>query len=255
MILDRFRLDGQVAIVTGAGRGLGLGIAGGLAEAGADIVSVGRVAETSALAARVAAAGRRLLPLPTDLADLDDEGAAAILARTLETFGRVDVLVNNAGTTRRAPVAEFTTEDWDYVLGVNLRAIFLLSRTVGRALLDQGRGKIVNVASLLSFQGGILTPAYATAKHGVAGLTRAMANEWAGKGICVNAIAPGYMATDLNERLLNDPERLRQISERIPAGHWGEPDDLAGTAVFLASAASDYVNGQILAVDGGWLSR
>lgn len=255
MILDRFRLDGQVAIVTGAGRGLGLGIAAGLAEAGADIVSVGRTAATPALTERIAATGRRLLPLDTDLAELDDDGAAALLARTLELFGRVDILVNNAGTTRRNPVAEFTTEDWDYVLGVNLRSIFLLSRTVGREFLGQRRGKIVNVASLLSFQGGIMTPAYATAKHGVAGLTKAMANEWAGQGICVNAIAPGYMATDLNERLLNDPERYRQISERIPAGHWGTPEDLAGTAVFLASAASDYVNGQILAVDGGWLAR
>ncbi len=255
MILDRFRLDGQVAIVTGAGRGLGLGMALALAEAGADIVAVGRAPETPELVEGVRAAGRRLLPIARDLATLDDEGASAILARTLDQCGRVDILLNNAGMTRRGAVADFATADWDEVMQVNLRAVFLLTRTVGGELARRGRGKIINTASLLSFQGGILTPAYAASKHAVAGLTKAAANEWAAQGVCVNAIAPGYMATDLTERLRQDPVRFRELSDRIPAGRWGTPDDLAGTVVFLASAASDYVTGQVIAVDGGWLSR
>lgn len=255
MILEQFRLDGQVAIVTGGGRGLGLGMATALAEAGADIVSVGRTADAPVLAERVAAAGRQLLTLASELTELDEAAAEAILAATLQRFGRVDILVNNAGLTRRGPVATFSLADWDTVLQVNLRAVFILSRTVAQEFLRQGHGKIVNIASLLSFQGGILIPAYAASKHAVAGLTKAMANEWAAKGLCVNAIAPGYMATDLTEALRNDPVRYRELSDRIPAGHWGTPADLGGAAVFLASAASNYVNGQILAVDGGWLSR
>ena len=255
MILDRFRLDGQVAIVTGAGRGLGMGMAVGLAEAGADIVSVGRTPETPALVEAVGAAGRQLLPITLDFAELNDDSAAAILAQTLDRFGRVDILVNNAGMTRRGTIADFSTADWDDVIQVNLRAVFLLTRTVGRELARQGHGKIVNTASLLSFQGGILTPAYAASKHAVAGLTKSAANEWAGQRVCVNAIAPGYMATDLTERLREDPARFQELSARIPAGRWGTPEDLAGTVVFLASAASDYVTGQVIAVDGGWLSR
>ncbi len=255
MILDQFRLDGQVAIVTGAGRGLGLGMAAALAEAGADLVAVSRSGVAPELAARVAAAGRRVHMVAADVGELDDAGAAALLAETLGQFGRVDILLNNAGITHRAKAEDFATAEWDTVLAVNLHAVFLLCRTVGRELLRQGHGKIINIASLLSYQGGILVPAYAASKHAVAGLTKALANEWAGRGVCVNAIAPGYMATDLTQGLRDDPDRNRQVSERIPAGRWGTPDDLAGAAVFLASAASDYVHGQLLAVDGGWLAR
>jgi 2-deoxy-D-gluconate 3-dehydrogenase len=255
MILDKFRLDDQVAIVTGGGRGLGLGIAAGLAEAGADIVSVGRAVEQPFLAERVQAAGRRLLPLGRDLGALDDGMAEGILQAARNTFGRVDILINNAGINARRPAAEYSTAEWDQVVSVNLRAVFLLCRTIGDAMLRQGHGKIVNVASLLAFQGGITVPAYAASKHAVAGLTKALANEWAGRGVNVNAIAPGYMDTDLNIALRADPERNRQITERIPAGRWGTPDDLAGAAVFLASAAADYVHGEVLVVDGGWMAR
>lgn len=255
MILDRFRLAGQVAIVTGAGRGLGLGMAAALAEAGADLVAVSRSGDIAALEERVAAAGRRVHLIASDVATLDDAGADAILAEALAQFGRVDILLNNAGITRRAKAEEFTTEDWNAVLAVNLQAVFLLCRTIGKHLVEQGHGKIINIASMLSYQGGILVPAYTASKHAVAGLTKALANEWAGRGVCVNAIAPGYMATDLTERLRDDPVRNREVNERIPAGRWGTPDDLGGTAVFLASAASDYINGQLIAVDGGWLGR
>lgn len=253
MILDKFRLDGQVAVVTGGNRGLGLGMAAGLAEAGADIVSVQRAPEAPELARRVAAAGRRLLPLGLDLAAAD--AAEQALAATLDHFGRVDILVNNAGIQRRAPATDFSLADWEEVIAVNQRAVFLFCQAFGRVMVGQGRGKIINVASLLSYQGGITVPAYAAAKHAVAGLTKALCNEWSGRGVNVNAIAPGYMDTDLNTALRANPERNRAISERIPAGRWGTPEDMAGAAVFLASAASDFIHGETIAIDGGWLAR
>lgn len=253
MILDRFRLDGQVALITGGNRGLGLGMAAALAEAGADIVSVQRSIDVPALRERVHAAGRRLLPLALDLAAPDT--AQHALAATLEHFGRVDILVNNAGIQRRAPATDFSLGDWQAVLAVNLDAVFRLCQVVGRELVRQGHGKIINIASLLAIQGGITVPAYAASKHAVAGLTKALCNEWASHGVNVNAIAPGYMDTDLNVALLADPVRSRAINERIPAGRWGTADDVAGAVVFLASRASDYVHGQLLVVDGGWLAR
>ena len=253
MVLDSFRLDGRVALVTGGSRGLGLGMAVALAEAGSDIVSVQHSADAPALAERVEAAGRRLLPLALDLADSD--AARRALDATLHSFGRVDILVNNAGVQRRAPATEFSFDDWEAVLAVNLDAVFRFCQVFGREMVAQGSGKIINVASLLSFQGGITVPAYAAGKHAVAGLTKALCNEWASLGVNVNAIAPGYMDTDLNEALLADPVRSRAISERIPADRWGTPEDMAGAVVFLASSASDYVHGHTLVIDGGWLAR
>ena len=253
MILDQFRLDGKVAVVTGGSRGLGLGIAAGLAEAGADIVSIQRTANVEEVAGRVAQAGRRFLPLTLDVSA--ETAAQQSLDATLAAFGRVDILVNNAGVQRRASAVDFPIEDWDTVINVNLRAVFLFCQVFGRHMLQQGGGKIINVASLLAFQGGITIPAYAASKHAVAGLTQALCNEWAGQGVNVNAIAPGYVSTDLNVALRTDPERNRQITERIPAGRWGKPEDMAGAAVFLASPASDYLHGHMLAVDGGWLAR
>jgi 2-dehydro-3-deoxy-D-gluconate 5-dehydrogenase len=253
MLLEKFRLDGQVALVTGASRGIGLAIAAGLAEAGADIVAVQRREQAPELAERVAAAGRALLPLAADVGD--EQALREAVARAHGHFGRLDILVNNAGIQRRHPAEEFPLEVWDEVIGVNLRGVWLLCQLCGRIMLAQGRGKIVNIASLLSFQGGWTVPAYAAAKHGVAGLTKALANEWAGRGINVNAIAPGYTATDLNEALLANPERLAQLNPRIPAGRWATPEDYAGAALFLASAAADYVHGEIITVDGGWMGR
>jgi 2-deoxy-D-gluconate 3-dehydrogenase len=253
MILEQFRLDGQVALVTGGNRGLGLGIAAGLAEAGADIVSVQRSSDVSLLAERIGQTGKRLLPLTLDLAQ--NQAAELALESACREFGRVDILVNNAGIQRRFPSVDFPLEDWDDVINVNLRAVFAFCRVFGREMVRRQHGKIINVTSVLAFQGGFTVPAYAASKHAVAGLTKALCNEWAGSGVNVNAIAPGYMATDMNVALLADPNRNRAISERIPAGRWGQPDDLAGAAVFLASAASDYLHGQMIVVDGGWLSR
>jgi 2-dehydro-3-deoxy-D-gluconate 5-dehydrogenase len=253
MILDQFRLDGQVALVTGGNRGLGFGIAAALAEAGADIVSIQRSENVSLLQERVKQAGRRLLPLTLDLAH--ENSTEQALAATIAQFGRIDILVNNAGIQRRSPASDFPREDWDAIIDVNLRSVFLFCQVFGRAMLPQGRGKIINIASLLSFQGGITVPAYTASKHAVLGLTRALCNEWAGRGINVNAIAPGYMDTDLNVALRADPARNRSISERIPAGRWGTPADIGGVAVFLASSAADYIHGQALIVDGGWMAR
>lgn len=254
MILDRFRLDGRVALVTGASGGLGAAIAVALAEAGADVACHGNSRSPDATRAGVERAGRRSLSLVGDLADRATP--PRLVGRTLEEFGRLDILVNNAGTIRRAPAVEYGEEDWDAVIGVNLSSVFRLSQLAGRHMLEGGRGgKIVNVASLLSFQGGITVPAYAASKGGVAQLTKALANEWASRGVNVNAVAPGYMRTDNTAALRADETRSRQILERIPAARWGEPEDLAGAAVFLASAASDYVNGHVLVVDGGWLGR
>jgi 2-dehydro-3-deoxy-D-gluconate 5-dehydrogenase len=250
-----FELRGKLAVVTGCRRGIGLAMAGALAEAGADIVGVSSALEAtgSEVANRVAAAGRSFIGYRVDLGY---RAGALHLAATLSRLERgVDILVNNAGTIRRAPAAEYPDEDWDRVLAVNLSAPFLLAREVGKAMLERGRGKIIFTASLLSFQGGINIPGYTAAKSGIAGLTKALANEWAGRGVNVNAIAPGYIVTDNTKALREDPRRSRGIVERIPAGRWGRPEDLAGVTVFLASAASDYVHGAVIPVDGGWLGR
>ena len=253
MILDAFRLDDRVALVTGASTGLGQAIAKGLAEAGANVACHGNTRSADATCEAVSRLGRTSLAVTGDLSK--KETPQKLVEATIERFGRLDILVNNAGTIRRAPAAEYTEEDWTTVIEVNLSAVFRLSQLAGRQMLSQGRGKIVNIASLLSFQGGITVPAYAASKGGVAQLTKALANEWAGQGINVNAIAPGYMRTDNTKALQENETRNRQILERIPAGRWGEPSDLAGAAVFLASAASDYINGEVLVVDGGWMGR
>ncbi len=253
MILDLFRLDGQIALVTGGDKGLGRGIAVALAQAGADVAIVSRGGQNDATLAAVEATGRRALGLVADLGRPD--AAAAVVEQAAQTFGRIDILVNNAGIIRRADAIATDLADFTAVLDVNLTGVWMLAQSVGRMMLAQGRGKIINIASLLAFQGGIRVPAYAAAKHAVAGLTKALANEWAGRGVNVNAIAPGYMATDNTQALRDDPVRSDQIRERIPAGRWGAPEDLAGAAVFLASRASDYVHGHVLVVDGGWMAR
>ena len=253
MILDAFRLNGKVAIVTGASVGLGAAIAVALAEAGANIVCHGNTHSPDATCQAVTAAGREALAITGDLADR--AVPRKIVDETLSRFGTVDILINNAGLIRRSPAADYTLDDWDLVLAVNLSSVFHLSQLAGRRMIEQGSGKIVNIASLLSFQGGITVPAYAASKGAVAQLTKALANEWASKNVNVNAIAPGYMVTDVTTALRNDQTRSRQIMERIPAGRWGEPSDLAGAAVFLCSDASKYVHGHVLPVDGGWLGR
>jgi 2-deoxy-D-gluconate 3-dehydrogenase len=254
MNLESFSLKGKNALVTGSRTGLGAGIAIGLAQAGANVVVHGsKVDGFDQVCAAIEAAGVKSVRARADLADLNS--CDELIERTVRELGSIDILVNNAGFLRRAPAAETSMSDWTDVLRVDLDAVFRLSQLAGRHMLQQGRGKIINIASLLSFQGGILVPAYAAAKGAVAQLTKALANEWASKGVNVNAIAPGYMETDVTTALRTDPVRSRQILERIPAGRWGAPQDLAGAAVFLASSASDYVHGHILAVDGGWLSR
>jgi 2-deoxy-D-gluconate 3-dehydrogenase len=253
MILDQFKLDGRIAIVTGTSRGLGQSIAVGLAEAGADVALVHRSGGTETQA-RIEALGRRCVTIRADLADRGS--VAAIVGETVAKLGGIDILVNNAGIIRRAPLLEFTEKDWDEVMEVNARALFFLSQAVARVMIGQGRGgKIVNVASLLSFQGGIRVPSYTASKSAVLGLTRLLANELAPHGINVNAIAPGYMITDNTQALRDDPERNKAILERIPAGRWGSPEDLQGAALFLASDASQYMQGHTIAVDGGWLAR
>src|SRR6266849_3471719 len=253
VILDQFKLAGKVALVTGASAGLGQAIAIALAEAGADVVCHGNTRPPEATLEAISRLGRQAFAVAGDLAE--KETPSALIEATIKTFGRIDILVNNAGTIRRAPAVDYSEEDWHTVIEVNLSAVFRLSQLAGRRMLEQGGGKIVNIASLLSFQGGITVPAYAASKGGVAQLTKALANEWAGRGINVNAIAPGYMRTDNTKALQQDETRNRQILERIPAARWGEPTDLAGAAVFLASSASDYVNGHVLVVDGGWMGR
>ena len=247
-----FDLTGRVAIVTGANTGIGRGLAVGLAHAGADIALVGRSAADET-AQQIEEIGRRAVQIRADLSTIDP--VADIVEEAVNELGGLDILVNNAGTIRRGDSVDFTEEDWDAVIDTNLKSVFFLCQAAGRHMLAKGRGKIINIASMLSFQGGIRVPSYTAAKSGLAGITRLLANEWAAKGVNVNAIAPGYIATNNTAGLQADETRNRQILERIPAGRWGVPDDLAGAAVFLASAASDYVNGHVLAVDGGWLAR
>jgi 2-deoxy-D-gluconate 3-dehydrogenase len=254
MILDLFKLDGKVVLVTGAGRGLGQAMAIALAEAGADVAGLGS-GSLEDTATRVQALGRRFLPLKVDLLKASAKDLTQVIEQVAADLGGLDILVNNAGTIRRAPVLEFSEQDWDDVMQVNLKAAFLLSQAAARLMVKRGKGKIINIASMLSFQGGIRVASYTAAKSGVAGITRLMANELASKGLNINAIAPGYMATDLTATMQVDPERAPAILERIPAGRWGEPADLMGAIVFLASAASDYMNGAIVPVDGGWLNR
>jgi 2-deoxy-D-gluconate 3-dehydrogenase len=247
-----FDLSGRVAIVTGANTGIGQGIAIALAEAGADVALVGRT-PAEETAEEVRRAGRKAAIVHADLSTIAP--VQGVVQRTTAELGGVDILVNNAGIIRRADALDFSEEDWDAVIDTNLKSVFFLSQAVARHMVEQGRGKIINIASMLSFQGGIRVPSYTASKSGVAGLTKLLANEWAAKGINVNAIAPGYIATNNTAALQDDEVRNRQILERIPAGRWGKPSDLAGAAVFLASDASDYVHGHILAVDGGWLAR
>jgi 2-deoxy-D-gluconate 3-dehydrogenase len=254
VILDLFKLDGKVALVTGAGRGLGQAMAIALAEAGADVAGLGS-GSLDETATRIQALGRRFLPLKVDLLQTHAEGMTEVVEQVVVGLGGLDILVNNAGTIRRAPVLEFSEKDWDDVIQVNLKAAFLLSQAAARLMVKRGKGKIINIASMLSFQGGIRVASYTAAKSGMAGITRLMANELASKGLNINAIAPGYMATDNTAALRVDPERAPAILDRIPAGRWGEPADLMGAVVFLASAASNYMNGAIVPVDGGWLTR
>jgi 2-deoxy-D-gluconate 3-dehydrogenase len=247
-----FDLTGTAAIVTGANGGIGQAIALALAGAGADVALAGR-SRADETAEQVRALGRRAILIDADLGSL--EPVQRIVDETLAGLGRLDILVNNAGIIRRADAVDFSEADWDAVVDTNLKSLFFLCQAAGRHMIGQGRGKIINIASLLSFQGGIRVPSYTAAKSGVAGLTKALANEWAGKGVNVNAIAPGYIATNNTEALQADETRNRQILERIPAGRWGAPSDIGGAALFLAAPASNYVNGHVLAVDGGWLGR
>ncbi|WP_091070905.1 SDR family oxidoreductase [Micromonospora humi] len=253
--MTMFDLTGRLAVVTGCRRGIGLAMAEALAGAGADIIGVSAALESegSEVARRVEARGRSFTAYRVDLAD---RAAVGALAAALAGGPRpVDILVNNAGTIRRAPAAEHPDEDWDEVVQVDLTAPFVLAREIGRQMVDRGSGKIIFTASMLSFQGGVNVVGYAAAKSAIAGVTRALANEWAGRGVNVNAVAPGYIATDNTQALRDQVDRNRAILERIPAGRWGRPEDLAGATVFLASDAAAYVHGTILAVDGGWLGR
>ncbi|MGI9069082.1 MAG: 2-dehydro-3-deoxy-D-gluconate 5-dehydrogenase KduD [Pyrinomonadaceae bacterium] len=253
VILDSFKLDGKVALVTGASAGLGAAMAVALAEAGADVAVHGNSRVPDATCELIGRTGRRTLPVLGNLADKTVPNQ--LVSQTLSHFGRLDILINNAGTIRRTPAVDYSEEDWTTVIEVNLSSVFRLSQLAGRHMIERGSGKIVNIASLLSFQGGVNVPAYAASKGAVAQLTKALANEWAKHGINVNAIAPGYMKTDNTAALQADEIRNRQILERIPAGRWGEPQDLAGPTVFLSSAASDYLHGHVLVVDGGWMGR
>ena len=253
MIQEAFRLKGKVAIVTGCDTGLGQGMAVALAEAGCDVVGVNRKIPHET-AEKINAFGRRFMAIQADLSQQD--ALTSIVTQRVSAFGQVDILVNNAGTIRRQDALDFSEKDWDDVMNLNLKSVFFLSQAVARQFVAQGNGgKIINIASMLSFQGGIRVPSYTASKSGVLGITRLLANEWAAKGINVNAIAPGYMATNNTQQLRADSERNQEIIDRIPAGRWGTPDDLKGPVVFLASPASDYIHGYTLAVDGGWLAR
>lgn len=250
-----FSLDNKVALVTGGATGIGQAIAVALARAGADVAITVNNRPADTTQQHIEALGKRCVQVPLDLASLTPASAASTSNKLEDALGPVDILVNNAGIIRRAPAAEHSYDDWSAVLQVNLNAVWLLSRALGAGMLERGQGKIINIASLLSFQGGITVPAYTASKHAVAGLTKALANEWAARGVQVNAIAPGYIATNNTQALRDNETRNRQILERIPAGHWGKPEDIAGASVFLASSAADYVAGHVLVVDGGWLAR
>ncbi|ESS56749.1 2-deoxy-D-gluconate 3-dehydrogenase [Enterobacter cloacae S611] len=253
MILDAFKLTGKVALVTGCDTGLGQGMATGLAEAGCDIVGVNRKIPHET-ARRVEALGRRFHAIQADLRD--QQQLTSIVDEAVAKMGHLDILINNAGTIRRCDAIDFSEKDWDEVMDLNLKSLFFLSQAVARQFIAQrSGGKIINIASMLSYQGGIRVPSYTASKSGVMGLTRLLANEWAKHNINVNAIAPGYMATNNTQQLREDAERNQEILDRIPAGRWGTPEDLQGAAVFLASSAADYINGYTLAVDGGWLAR
>jgi 2-deoxy-D-gluconate 3-dehydrogenase len=253
MTLAWFGLEATRALVTGSATGIGRAVALALARAGADVVCHGNRRAADATRDEVRALGRRAHSLTFDLSRRDN--AAELFERAHEALGGIDILVNNAGTIRRSAAIDYGESDWDAVLEVNLSSVFLLCRAAGRHMLPNGRGKIVNIASLLSFQGGINVAAYAASKGGVAQLTKALANEWASHGVNVNAIAPGYIRTENTLALQQDATRSRQIQERIPAGRWGEPEDVAGAAVFLCSSASNYIHGHVLLVDGGWMGR
>lgn len=247
-----FDLGGKVALVTGASRGLGQGMALALAEAGADIIAVSS-SSCSDTVDKVKALGRQAYEVQADLGR--KEGLEDVVARSLELAGRIDILVNNAGIIRRTPISQHSWEDFDDVLDLNLKTVFYLTQLVGNHMIERGSGKVINIASMLSFQGGINVPGYTASKHGIAGLTKAFANEWASKGVQVNAIAPGYMSTDNTAAIREDKERAESIIVRIPAARWGTAEDMGGPTVFLASSAADYVNGHVLCVDGGWMNR
>jgi 2-dehydro-3-deoxy-D-gluconate 5-dehydrogenase len=255
MILDRFQLNGKTALVTGARRGIGLAMASALAEAGADIVGVSAAMEASGseVGAKIAALGRKFQGYACDLGDR--AAVRALIEKVKRECAPIDILVNNAGTILRKPAVDFPDDYWDRTIEIDLNAQWVLAREFGRDMLARGSGKVIFTASLLSFQGGITVPAYAAAKGGVAQLTKALANEWAGGNVQVNAIAPGYIATDVTAALRDDPVRNPAILSRIPAGRWGSPEDIAGAVVYLASSASDYVSGTLLTVDGGWMGR
>lgn len=252
MGLQAFDLTGKVALVTGANTGLGQGIALALAEAGADIAAAG-IVPADETGEKVKALGRKFLNIDANLISI--EPVDRIVKETVEGLGGLDILVNNAGLIRRADAVDFSEKDWDDVMNVNIKGAFFMAQAAGKHMIAQGRGKIINIASMLSFQGGIRVPSYTASKSGIAGITRLLANEWGAKGININAIAPGYMATDNTAQIRADEVREKAILDRIPANRWGLPADLGGTAIFLAAAASDYVNGAIIPVDGGWLAR
>jgi len=251
-VVNPFDLTGRVACVTGANAGIGRAIAVALAQAGADVALVGRT-EASETRADIEALGRRAILIHADLAT--NGAAGTVVPQVIDGLGAVDILVNNAGIIRRADAVDFTEEDWDAVIDTNLKSAFFLAQAAGRHMLERGRGRIVNIASMLTFQGGIRVASYTASKSGIGGLTKLLANEWAAGGVTVNAIAPGYIATANTRALRDDETRNRAILDRIPAGRWGDPSDIGGAAVFLASDAAAYVNGHVLAVDGGWLAR
>jgi 2-deoxy-D-gluconate 3-dehydrogenase len=247
-----FDLSGKVALVTGANTGIGQGLALALAGAGADIAAVGHISPDETIE-KVEGLGRRVSFIEANLMSI--EPVQRVVDEAVSTLGSVDILVNNAGIIRRADAVEFSEKDWDDVIDINLKTVFFMCQAAGRHMIERGSGKIINIASMLSFQGGIRVPSYTASKSGVAGITKLLANEWGARGININAIAPGYVATDNTAQLRADPVRNQSILDRIPAGRWADPADLGGAAVFLASSASDYVNGHVLAVDGGWLAR
>ncbi|MFJ5621344.1 SDR family oxidoreductase [Peribacillus loiseleuriae] len=248
-----FRLDGKVAVITGATRGIGRKMALSLAEAGATVALLQRNTSDDSVQKEIEALGQKSVIIPCDLGNQAQVKAA--IPTVVKELGQIDILVNNAGIQRRSPSVSFSETDWDDVINVNLKCVWLLCQEAGKYMVPQGKGKIINMASLLSFQGGLTVPAYAAAKGGVAQLTKALSNEWAKENVNVNAIVPGYIATDMNEALLQDETRNRQILERIPAGRWGQAEDFMGSVVFLASDASNYIHGHLLVVDGGWMGR